>query len=391
MSRYRIKGIKNAHPISTTLSAKNLTEAEQKAQKIQITPISITLQQSFWRSKSPKEELIACFEQISLLLQSSLPLDEILQHCANISHPHLQGLLLQTKDGLQEGKTLPQSFEAFGQLLTPLHYALLEVGSKTGRLQENFLLIAKDLGQKHEFNKRLKKALFYPFIVLLGVVITFFCAVILIIPEFEKLFSEKTLPFPTKSLIYLEHFLFHYGIFTLSFLAFLLLILRIFIKKSQKLRLFFHQSILDLPFFGHALLSRYLQNFFQSLYFFQNAGVDLQKGLQVSLETLHNSALQDAFSQMCRGLTEGSRLSVVSAQNKYLDSISTALLASGEQSGNLEHAFLHIAKYYEKKGMEIMDKILRSIEPFATVLMAAMVLYLALGIFLPIWDLQSAL
>lgn len=391
MNKYKITGIKNGKKKIKTLRAKTPEEAKNKALSLQITPIEICphKQWSFF-SSIKKEILISYFEQMILLLHSFLPLDEIIMHCANTQNTKLNLILMRVFQNLKEGKDLKTSFLVFGKTLKPLHYMLIESGEKTGRLVEHFTLIKQDLQEQNHYKKRMQKALFYPMIVFFSIIMAFFLAISLIIPEFQGFFdnNQAKLPWITLSLIALDSFIKNF--FPLIILCIILCIgIFIVFYRKQKYKIFIHKLFLKIPLIRNIILYYRLDVFFQTMYFFQITGNDIKHSLYTNLELLDNQFLKQDFLKIYLLINEGNTLKHSFSQSQFLDSITLALLSSGEESGKIDKVFLHIAERYRMLHQNILENLLLYLEPLATFFSAIMVLYLTLGIFLPIWILQD--
>lgn len=391
MYKYKINGIKNKQIKELIISAKNIDDARSKALSKKITPLSVEkCEKVSLLEFISEEDIILSFEQITLLMQSYLPLDEIFLHCANTPNNKLNLIFKEIVKRLKKGATLSESFRAFGNSLKPIHYFLIEIGEKTGKLQENFLLIKKDLLRQNTHKKELKKAMFYPAIVFISIILAFFTAIVFIIPEFQNLFasSQNQLPWITQSLIYLASFIKLFFIPIVVFFSIIMILFWLF-YKNQKFKFFIHKILLRLPIMGKITLFYRLEIFFQSLYFFQTAGIDIKTSLKESLGVLDNLCLEWHFQQNYKMLDSGKNLIQSFEKNIFLDSITLTLLESGEKSGKLDEIFSYISQHYHLLYKDKLEKFFIYLEPLATFLSALFILYLALGIFLPIWELQE--
>ncbi len=325
--------------------------------------------------------------QIALLLDSFMPLDEVIAHCQRTAPPALGAHFEAILKKLKNGNSLSQSFEGFP--LSALHHTLIFIGERSGRLQETFHLIAKDLEQKQALKKRLSKALFYPVIVLISIAIAFICAVVVILPEFASLFSQSQLPLITRILLHLSYFFQHYGLFAaLALILAFWLHLR-FYKMAKKYRFFLDKNRLKLGILGKILLYDNLFHFFNALYILQISGNDLKSSLSLASDTFDNLYLRALLQEAHARLNAAQSFSQ-SMECLPLDSITLGLLIGGEKSGNLDRMLEACARRYKESCAYLLDKVILWLEPLCSLFLAAMVLFLALGIFLPIWNLQSS-
>lgn len=407
MKKYKITTIKNG---KTTTSKHYFTSDNKALEYVQKKNLNIILIQVYNNGKyedlnintkdgTPPKSLFKplksmqnlgfYFHQIALLLDSFIPLDEAIGHIQKIAKPAISAKFQDVLNSLSLGFGVAESFKNFG--LSILHNSLLYIGEQSGRLQESFEIIAKDLSEAEFTKKRILKTLFYPAVVFLSIVIAFSIAVLIIIPEFASFFIQNTgtLPFITRSLLGLESFFRHFGLIILFIFLISIFIHFWFYKRLFSYKVFMDKCLLRLPIIGKIILYNRLSYFLHSLYFLQTSGGDLKNSLQIAKNTLDNAhlSLQILKSEEC--LSSGSSFSKSLEIASIFDELTIGLLSGGEKSGNLDKMLLATSKRYKELCNESLDKLLLYLEPICSLILAALVLYLALGIFLPIWSLQS--
>ncbi len=413
MKKYKITIIKNGKIINSKhrfeSDAKAIEYVQQKNLNVvliqvydnksyrEIKDLNINTKDSIF--EKPKKHLFDSFKttrnlsfyfhQIALLLDSFIPLDEAIKHVQKITKPPLSAKFQNVLNSLSLGAGVAESFDNFG--LSMLHNSVLYIGEQSGKLQESFEIIAKDLSESEVVKKRILKVLFYPTIVFLSIMIAFSIAVLMIIPEFASFFAQNAtkLPFITRSLLGLESFLRHFGLI-ISF-AFLINIFMHFwfYKNFLCYKLFIDKLILKLPIIGKIILFNRLSYFLHSLYFLQISGSDLKNSLQIAKKTLDNTYLSLQISRSQESLSDGFSFSKSLGVSSIFDELTLGLLSGGETSGNLDKMLFVTSKRYKELCNEGLDKLMLYIEPIFSLALAILVLYLALGIFLPIWNLQS--
>lgn len=397
---YQIVFIKNAKIIQTKHKFHSHQEALGYVEKNKLAMVSIQVHRDgIWQEidtkntqknknhkHSRKENLSFCFQQISLLLDSAIPLDEAIEYTQKISkHRGFEKAL----SSLSLGMGVADSFKDFG--LSPLHQALLKVGEQSGKLQESFELIAKDLANSEHFKKRIFKVLFYPCVVFLSILVAFGAAVMVIIPEFASFFAQNAggLPWITRSLLGIETFLKHFGPIVLLTIFLGIFAHLYFYRKHSRYKLFVDRWILKLGIFGRILLYSRLCTFLHALHFMQISGSDLKNSLEVAKSILDNAYLSLQISLLQENLSLGHSFSSSLESTLIFDDLTIGLIAGGEKSGNLDRMLLTASKRYRELCQDILDKLLLYVEPLCSLVLAILVLYLALGIFLPIWNLQD--
>lgn len=329
------------------------------------------------------------FEQIALLLESYIPIDESIRHVQNLSKAPFSERFELILESLKKGYTLTQSFKHLK--LPELYESILLVGEKTGKLQESFDIIAKDIQGRENLKKRLRKILFYPLLVSFSLIVCFLCAIMIILPEFVSFFEENNanLPLITKSLLWLEFFLKSFWMIILFILLGWIVVHLWLYKQNQAYRMFIDRNILLFPILGPILTYNALFHFFHSLYFLQVSGSHIKDSLRISQKTLKNSYLKSKINLIIDSLDQGISITQSMRSCQIFSSMVIGFIEGGEKSGNLDRMLKACSMHYKKICQERLDKILLWIEPASSFFLAILVLYLALGIFLPIWNLQS--
>lgn len=392
MKKFKIVGVRDSKIITLYLKENSQEKVLQKLQKDKIALIDIKEVASKSLIKASfDDELILCFKHIAILLDSFMPIDEILQFCIKNSSNKFGEILENVLRDLKSGKKLSESFEAFGNSINPLYKTLIAIGERSARLPEIFSTIVRDMEEKRLYKKKIKKILFYPLVVFLSIAITFICGVLFIIPEFRDFFMENHLELPwiTRSLLFLENFLHQFGIFILVIFLLIIFISKYLYAKNLAFHHFVDRFLLNIPFFGKIILYFKYHNFLQALHFLQSCGNDLNQSLDISKKILDNTFLEQKILQIIQELQKGNKLSEALENDGIFDDIALGLIKGGEKSGRLEAMFLSVSKYYEEKYQDLLDRFLLYLEPLCSFLIALVVLYLALGIFMPIWSLQD--
>lgn len=392
MKKFKVTCVKNTKVQTLILHKHSKEDLIRELETSNIAIIEIKeVSQFFYKKRSFDEDLILFFKQISMLMETFMPIDEILELCIQNASDKFGEILQKILLDLKKGKKLSDSFGAFGSSLSPLYQSLILVGEKSGKLPEIFSLIVEDLEKKMSYRKKLKKILFYPAVVFIAIIFSFIGSVVFVIPEFKEFFIQNGLELPliTRSLIFLEDFISHFGLMLLVLVCFVWICGKWCYKNNKTIRSRIDKVLLKVPVFGNVILFFRYQNFLQALYFLQSCGGDLKGSLLVSINVLDNTILEEKVLRVLKDLNQGSVLSVALEQEGFFDSMIIGLLQSGEKSGRIEEVFFSASKYYEEKYQDLLDRLLLYLEPLFSFIIAVFVLCLALGIFIPIWNLQD--
>lgn len=205
--KYLIKGIKDNQNVQITLLSTSYENAkEQSLNKYNIYPIEIKalsgfeflhLQMLRFDNKITSQDISALFLQISIMLSASLPILEVIEVCAkNTKKPPLKRVLLEIAYRLNLGQKLSVSFKEHSDIFGDMAWNLIVLGEKSGELGEIFKMLSNHSIKEHKNKNSIKRALFYPLLVLISIVGAFVGLVLFVLPEFLVMFEEVNANLP---------------------------------------------------------------------------------------------------------------------------------------------------------------------------------------------------
>ncbi|PAF46265.1 hypothetical protein BKH46_08100 [Helicobacter sp. 12S02634-8] len=394
--KFLIKGIKNARPITIKLKAPSESQALKQAKQIGIIPTQITPIPSYsiFYKFLPlhKKDLILSFKQIALMAEASLPIDEILPLCmAGCKHPKTQAMYADILKNLQSGLSLSQAFKQHLDIIGGMRASIIEIGQNTGRLPEIFHTLSQELEESQKDISRFKKKLFYPLVIILSVVVAFGVLNAMVIPEFVSLFEDfkLELPLSTKILITTGDIFQKWGLFIGAGIGIGAVFIQKIIAKSTPIRQKLHKTLLDLPLLGSILLHGDLQRCLFALHLCQKTGLDLKQSLNNAHTSLSNLHLKSIFTQVIANIQSGENLSDALCKIDLFDAMTKGLILAGEKSGELSNMLQMCSQHYKELYADGIESFGRWIEPMMTLLVGGLVMWFALGIMMPMWNLNN--
>lgn len=197
------------------------------------------------------------------------------------------------------------------------------------------------------------------------------------------------LPLPTRILMNVEWFLSTYGLHLLAVIACFVWLLTLSYKKNPNIRLKFDFLILKTYLVGQiaslGMYSRYMLILSELV----RSGISLDEALRTAQNALDNAFIIEKLFTVSTSIQRGTELSEGLEKTELFENMVISMVRSGESGGELDQMLLEIAKYYESRLQNMIDNIATLIEPLMMGLVAVLVLVLALGIFLPMWELSS--
>lgn len=291
---------------------------------------------------------------------------------------------------LEAGVELSTAMRAHPKIFNNLFVSMVSVGESAGRLDMVFKQLSEYLERDHSTIKSIKTALRYPSFVLLSMVIAIAIINIKVIPAFAGLFKKfgAQLPLPTRILVGISDFFVNYWFYLLVVIVALVAWCYHYINTPEGGRVWGRKK-LGLIIVGdiieRASLARYARSFGLML----NAGLPISAALELSARALDNPYLSDKIRAIRAGVERGEGLYQTHLVSGMFTPLVLQMIAVGEESGQVDSLLMEVASFYESEVEYDVKQLSDRIEPLMIVIMAVFVAILALGIFLPMWDMYS--
>jgi MSHA biogenesis protein MshG len=258
-------------------------------------------------------------------------------------------------------------------------------------LDDAFKRLSEILELERDTSRRLKQAMRYPTFVIIALLAALMIVNFLVIPKFAAVFDKlgADLPFLTQLLVATSNFLLAYWYLMLLAIAAGGLLLRQW-RRTEAGQLIWDRYKLKVPVIGPLLqlitLSRFARNFATML----AAGMPVTTVLTVVADTTDNAWISTHIKEMRSGIERGESLLRTARQSRMFTPLILQMIAVGEETGAMDEMLNHVADFYDEDVDFGLRRLAESIEPILIVAMGVLVLILALGVFLPIWDLGAA-
>ncbi|QJD92887.1 type II secretion system F family protein [Duganella dendranthematis] len=295
------------------------------------------------------------------------------------------------RESLDSGRELSAAMRRHPTVFTPFYLSMVRVGEMTGRLEEVFLRLFDHLEFDRDMRERVKTALRYPSFVVFAMVAAMVVVNIFVIPAFVGVFSKfgAELPLMTRILIATSNFTVRYWPVMAVALVAAVWGFRMWVGTAKGLYQW-DKFKLKIPVAGKIILKATLARFARSFSLSSRSGVPIVQALSVVAQTVDNAYLTARVEQMRDGVERGESILRTATATNVFTPIVLQMIAVGEESGSLDELMDEIAQMYEREVDYELKTLSSQIEPILIVFLGIMVLVLALGIFLPIWDLGKA-
>jgi MSHA biogenesis protein MshG len=302
----------------------------------------------------------------------------------------LKNTIEKMRQELEAGRDLSSSMNQHQKIFTPLMISMIRVGESTGQLDEAFLQLSLYLERDRDTRNQIKAALRYPSFVLVAISIAIVIVNIFVIPAFAGVFAgmKMELPWQTQALIGTSDFFVAYWKYMLGVLVALIFWLRYYIKTEEG-RYRWDKLKLRIPLVGSIILRATLSRFARTFAMTARSGVPLIQALSVVARAVDNNYVADKVLSIRTGIERGDSLTRTAVATNMFTPLVIQMLSVGEETGAVDDMLDEVATFYEREVDYDVKNISSAIEPILIVSIGVLVLILALGIFLPMWEMTS--
>ncbi len=347
-----------------------------------------------FKGKVDLESYIASLRQLEVMLDASIPITHSLEEIVNTTdNKQLKTIFSTIAKDVDSGMGIAESFDKFSSHLGALSASIISLGEQTGSLGESVGKLADILEEIHENKKKLKKALRYPMIVSITMVIAFTAIIKLVVPQFKEMFSEvdTELPLPTQMLLGIEEFIQSSGLLILGTIFTTIIVHKFLYSSNKNYKYFVDKYILKIYLLGKvtklSITGRYIYVFDK----LTHAGVPITDALTIATNIIENDYLKERFGVIREYIEEGRSLHEGFEESGQFESMILQMIQAGERGGALNKMLEKVDKYYTTKYNDLIDNLSSYIEPIMIFFIAGFLLMMALGIFLPMWSMADAL
>ncbi len=380
----------SAQTVAQTLNSRGLTP-------IAIEPIAsgtdLLEQFSHWRALRALNinDLILFSRQMYSLTKAGVPLSRAISSLADSSRNiALKQALIGITRKLESGQPLSQAMAQYDRIFPLLLLSIVNVGETTGSLEQAFLQISHYLEREKDTENRIKTALRYPGMVIAAISIALVIVNIYVIPAFKGMFDKMgaQLPWQTRLLMSISEFTVNYWPHLLAALIAAALLVAKYLENPEGLKQW-HWLLLKIPAVGSIVERATMERFSRAFAMILTAGVPLIQGIAIVSKAVGNEYIGAKLHKMRIGIEKGDSISRMAKSIGLFPPLVIQMIMVGEESGNIAEMLHEVADFYEGE-IDADLKVLSSvIEPVLIVVIGIMVLVLALGIFLPMWDLST--
>ncbi len=329
--------------------------------------------------------------QLYTLMRAGVPILRALTGLIeSTTNPAFARVVASLKGSLEAGRDLSTSMRQHPEVFSPFYISMVRVGESTGRLDDIFLRLFDYLENERETRARLKEALRYPSFVAISMVVAVAVINVFVIPAFAKVYAgfNAELPLMTRVLMESSRLTMDYGGFLLAGAVLAAIGFRAW-RATEDGRLAWDRFKLRLPITGSLILRSTLARFARTFALSMKSGIPVAQAFSVVAEVTDNAWVAQRVQQMRNGVERGESILRTAQASNVFNPVVLQMIAVGEETGAIDELMDEVAGMYEREVDYEIKTLSARIEPLIIAAMGGIVLVLALGVFLPMWDLAS--
>ena len=330
--------------------------------------------------------------QMYTLLKSGVPIMRALAGLQESARSVAMARVMQDlRTSLDSGRDLNSSMRRHPEVFSQFFVSMVRVGEMSGSLEEIFLRLFNHLEFEKEMKERVQQALRYPAFVLAAMAVAIVIINLFVIPAFAKLFAglKSELPPVTQLLIQFSNFTVHYWPVLLALAIIAVTGFRVYTATPGG-RYNWDKLKLRLPLAGTIIEKVTLARFARSFSISLKSGMSMVQTLAVLAQVVDNAYMAQRIEQMRDGVERGESVLRTARATGVFTPIVLQMMAVGEETGELDDLMREIADMYQREIDYELKGLSANIEPIMITFLGVLVLILALGVFLPMWDLGQA-
>ena len=342
----------------------------------------------------PQKELLIFFRQLSVILQSGVPLAQGIDLLSeNTKNDKFSTVLQRVAARLSAGEDLSLCLKKYPKLFEPITVGLIEAGETGGILDKVLERIANLIEDKEKIKSEIQGALIYPIIILVLAVSVSLGLLIFIVPKFEEMFKGfgAELPGLTKFMLLLSRIV-TTPYFLLGAPIGVVLFLFLFQKyyKTKKGKLLVDKYILKAPLYGPLMLRTEMASMCDTMSTLMDSGIPLVDCMDRCISASSNQVVKNSINAAINSVVQGRELSFSFSQSKVFPRLVISMIKIGEETGQLSFMLENLSKFYKREVETAVSSLTKAMEPAVIIVIAAIVGTIVVALYLPMFKIITA-
>lgn len=334
-------------------------------------------------------EISRMARQFATMIEAGLPLVQSLEILSDqATSPALKDALSDVRERVQSGSTLAEALGKHPKIFDELFVNMVEAGEIGGALDTILLRLATYREKVDALRRKIKGAMYYPAVISVVAAGATLFLITFIVPVFAKLFEGfgAELPLPTKIVLAIS------GIIRSNILLGIVILIGLgigyrYLAKTPSGRLAIDRFKLKIPIMGNLLRKSIIARFSRTLGTLLNSGVPILDSLEITAKTAGNKVIYNAIRQAVTAIAQGDTIAQPLQDTGVFPPMVVQMISVGEKTGGLDEMLEKVADFYEDEVDAAVDALTSIIEPVVIVVMGAVIGFVLISMYLPMFDL----
>jgi MSHA biogenesis protein MshG len=347
-----------------------------------------SLQDRLFNRPTLVDQVFFCRQMYSIT-KAGIPLHRGLQTLVeSMRNPMMRRALGEMRRKVEEGRALSETMATLRDVFPPLMINMVRMGEQTGQLDRVFAELQRNLELEQTTQRQVKTAMRYPVMVISAIGIALVVVNMFVIPSFARIFANfhAELPLITRGLIGMSDWMRAWWMYAAGAIILAILAFNRW-KRSPRGAETWGRLSLRIPLFGPIMLKATMARFARTLSMCLRSGIALDQALTTVAGISNNRHFTLQMAAMKDRIAQGRSLTLAARGTQFFTSLVMQMIMTGEETGRLDEMLDEAAEFYEREVTYDVKLLADYIEPVLLIVVSAMVLTLALGIFLPMWDM----
>jgi len=384
--------------VTGELEAASMYDLEVSLDKLGLIPIKVMPRSAaafkfpdfkgIFEKKIPQQEIVVFSRQLATLFGAGVPLTKALFTLERQAAAPFQQVVKSLRESIEAGSGLAPALRGHPIVFPELYASMVEAGEAGGILEEVLKRLASMLEKNAENKARIKTATLYPKIVVGGLCVAVVILMSFVVPKFAQLYQsfKIELPLPTRMLIAISNFASSYWYLFMAGAIALFLITKASLR-TEKGKDFRDRVIIQMPIFGPVILKSTLSRFSRVLGSLYRSGLPILQSLDIVSRAVDNRIIAAEVKRIEEEVRSGKPLSEELGKSGKFPPMVVQMVGVGEDTGNLDEMLDKVAEYYDQEIDASIRNLAATLEPVLLGFIFVIVLFLALAIFVPMWDI----
>jgi len=347
------------------------------------------------KSKIPINDKISTIRQIAVMTDAGIPINDTLVEVAeNTENAQLKDIYKSINSDINSGNSISDAIAPYTEEFGHVAIAMTNLGERTGNISESYHKLADILENIRDNTQKFKKAIRTPLITLAAMGIAFTILIMVVVPKFKDIFAKfKTeLPIPTQILLKLEWAFSNYGILILLILFAMIFGVKFLYKNNEEFKYWMDKMLIHPKFYliNKAIFLSTMHKYNLVFGELVKSGIPVSEALETAVGMVDNAAIKEQLLTVNANIGRGMNLAEAFKITGLYENMLLQMIKAGEAGGQLDAMLDKVTGYYDMEFQDLIDNLSTYIEPIMMFFIAGLVLLMALGIFMPMWDLGKA-